>query len=57
MLLNLEVRTQLKELAQKEFKEPVNIKLFSQAIGCESCQATEELLKETVEVIDRKSVV
>lgn len=51
MLLNLEVRTQLKELAQKEFKEPVNIKLFSQAIGCESCQTAEELLKETVEVI------
>ncbi len=51
MLLNLEVRTQLKDLAQKEFKEPVSIKLFSQAIGCESCQTAEELLKETVDVI------
>ncbi len=51
MLLNLEVRTQLKELAQKEFKEPVTIKLFSQAIGCESCQTAEELLKEVHEVL------
>jgi len=51
MLLNLDVRMQLKELAQKEFKEPVSIKLFSQAIGCESCQTAEELLKETVEII------
>ena len=51
MLLNLEVRTQLKELAQKEFKDPVTIKLFSQAIGCESCQTAEELLKEVHEVL------
>ncbi|NPA32909.1 MAG: glutaredoxin [Aquificae bacterium] len=51
MLLNLDIRTQLKELAKKEFKEPVTIKLFSQAIGCESCQTAEELLKETVEVL------
>ncbi len=51
MLLNLEVRTQLKELAQKEFKEPVSIKLFSQAIGCESCQTAEALLKEVHDVL------
>ncbi|NPB06375.1 MAG: glutaredoxin [Aquificae bacterium] len=53
MLLNLEVRTQLKELAQKEFKEPVTVKLFSQAIGCESCQTAEELLKELKEVFQQ----
>ena len=51
MLLNLEVRTQLKELAQKEFKEPVSIKLFSQAIGCESCQVAEQLLNELGQVL------
>ena len=51
MLLNLDVRTQLKELAQKEFKEPVSIKLFSQAIGCESCQVAEQLLNELGQVL------
>ncbi|NPB08396.1 MAG: glutaredoxin [Aquificae bacterium] len=51
MLLNLEVRTQLKELAQKEFREPVTLKLFSQAIGCESCQTAEQLVNELKEVL------
>lgn len=46
MLLSLDVRAQLRDIFSKELKEPVNIKLFSQAIGCESCQMAEELLKE-----------
>jgi len=53
MLLNLEVRAQLKELAQKEFKEPVTLKLFSQAIGCESCQTAEQLVNELKEVFQQ----
>ncbi|MCS7171577.1 MAG: thioredoxin family protein [Aquificaceae bacterium] len=49
MLLNLEVRTQLKDIFSKELKEPVSLKLFSQAIGCETCHIAEGLLKELVE--------
>ena len=51
MLLGLDVRSQIKDIFEKEFKEPVTVKLFSQAIGCESCQTAEELLKELVEVV------
>ncbi|NPA41900.1 MAG: glutaredoxin [Aquificae bacterium] len=51
MLLGLDVRTQIKDIFEKEFKEPVTIKVFSQAIGCESCQTVEELLKELVDVV------
>lgn len=54
MLLNLEVRAQLKDIFSKELVHPVNLKLFSQAIGCESCQITEELLKELAEVEPEK---
>ncbi len=51
MLLGLDVRSQIKDIFEKEFKEPVTVKLFSQAIGCESCQTVEELLKELVDVV------
>ena len=54
MLLNLEVRTQLKDIFSKELKEQVNLKLFSQAIGCETCQVAEELLKELADVDPEK---
>ncbi|WPM31371.1 thioredoxin family protein [Hydrogenobacter sp. T-2] len=54
MLLNLEVRTQLKDIFSKELKEQVNLKLFSQAIGCETCQVAEELLKELADVEQEK---
>ena len=50
MLLGLDVRAQIKDIFEKEFKEPVSIKVFSQAIGCDSCQTTEELVKELAEV-------
>ncbi len=51
MLLGLDVRTQLKDIFEKEFKEPVTVRVFSQAIGCDSCQTVEELLKEVVGVV------
>ena len=51
MLLGLDIRSQIKDIFEKEFKEPVTVKLFSQAIGCESCQTAEDLLKELVEVV------
>lgn len=54
MLLNLEVRTQLKDIFSKELKEPVYLKLFSQAIGCDSCQMTEDLLKEVASIEPEK---
>ena len=54
MLLNLEVRTQLKDIFSKELKEQVNLKLFSHAIGCETCQVAEELLKELADVDPEK---
>ncbi|MEJ5338762.1 MAG: protein disulfide oxidoreductase [Aquificaceae bacterium] len=54
MLLNLEVRTQLRDIFSKELKEPVNLKLFSQAIGCETCQIAEDLLKELADVEPEK---
>ena len=51
MLLGLDVRNQIKDIFEREFKEPVTIKLFSQAIGCESCQTAEELMRELVDVV------
>ncbi|SHK45765.1 protein disulfide oxidoreductase [Thermocrinis minervae] len=54
MLLNLEVRSQLKDIFSKELKEKVRLRLFSQAIACESCQIVEELLKELAEVEKEK---
>ncbi|MDQ7082918.1 MAG: thioredoxin family protein [Aquificota bacterium] len=56
MLLGLDVRAQIKEILDKEFKEPVTLKLFSQAIGCESCQTAEELLKELAEVAGEERI-
>ncbi|MFN7065388.1 MAG: protein disulfide oxidoreductase [Aquificaceae bacterium] len=54
MLLNLEVRSQLRDIFSKELIQPVNLKLFSQAIGCESCQMAEELLREVTEIDPEK---
>ncbi len=51
MLLGLEVRTQLKDIFEKEFEKPVTLKVFSQAIGCDSCQTVEELMSELVSVV------
>jgi len=56
MLLGLDVRTQLKDIFEKEFKEPVTLKVFSQAIGCESCQTVEELLQELVSVVGEDKI-
>ena len=53
MFLNLEVRTQLRDLLSKEMVKPVNVKLFSQAIGCETCQIAEDLLKEVSSIDER----
>lgn len=50
MVLSLEVRSQLRDIFSKELVHPVNIKLFSQAIGCESCQIAEDLLKEVAQI-------
>ncbi len=50
MLLGLDVRDQLKEIFSKEFREPVTVRVFSQAIGCESCQTVEELIREVAEL-------
>ncbi|WP_448588086.1 protein disulfide oxidoreductase [Thermocrinis sp.] len=46
MLLSLDVRTQLRSMFEKELENDVKLKLFSQAIGCDTCATTEELLKE-----------
>ncbi|SNZ14815.1 protein disulfide oxidoreductase [Hydrogenobacter hydrogenophilus] len=54
MLLSLEVRAQLKDLLSKELKEKVKVKLFSQAIGCETCSIAEDLLKEVSQVEPEK---
>ncbi len=56
MLLGLDVRAQIKDIFEKEFKEPVTVKVFSQAIGCESCQTVEELLKELAEVAGEERI-
>ncbi len=53
MLLGLDVRTQIKDLFDKEFKEPVKLILFSQAIACESCETAESLLKELVDTVGK----
>ncbi len=50
MLLDLETRAQLKDIFEKNLKEEVKLKLFSQAIGCESCSVAEQLLQEVEEV-------
>ncbi len=46
MLLNLEIRSQLRDLFEKELENEVKVKLFTQAIGCDTCPTAEELLKE-----------
>ncbi len=56
MLLGLDVRTQLKDIFEKEFKEPVSLKVFSQAIGCDSCQTVEELIKEMVSAVGEDKI-
>ncbi|WP_457601306.1 protein disulfide oxidoreductase [Hydrogenivirga sp.] len=56
MLLGLDVRTQIKDIFEKEFREPVTVRVFSQAIGCESCQTVEELLKELTDVVGEEKI-
>ncbi|WP_448583527.1 protein disulfide oxidoreductase [Thermocrinis sp.] len=46
MLLNLEIRSQLRDLFEKELENEVKVKLFTQAIGCDTCPTAEELLRE-----------
>ncbi|ADO45720.1 glutaredoxin-like domain protein [Hydrogenobacter thermophilus TK-6] len=54
MLLSLEVRSQLRDILSKELENKVKLKLFSQAIGCETCQVAEELLKEVSQIEPEK---
>ncbi len=54
MLLDLETRAQLKEIFDQNLKEQVNLKLFSQAIGCETCNVAETLMSEVEEVAGDK---
>ncbi|WP_029551817.1 protein disulfide oxidoreductase [Thermocrinis jamiesonii] len=54
MLLNLEIRSQLRDLFEKELENEVKVKLFSLAIGCDTCQTAEELLKEVESLSSNK---
>ena len=54
MFLNLEVRTQLKDMFEKELENQVNLKLFSQAIDCDTCLTAEGLLKEVKSISPEK---
>ncbi|MEN3033894.1 MAG: thioredoxin family protein [Aquificaceae bacterium] len=54
MLLDLDVRTQLKEIFEKELASRVKLKLFSQAIGCKTCSSAESLLRELSQVSEGK---
>jgi len=54
MLLNLEIRTQLKDIFERELENQVNLKLFSQAISCDTCPITESLLKEVERISPEK---
>ncbi len=56
MLLGLDVRSQLRDVFEKEFENPISLKLFSQSIGCENCQTAEILLRELVEVVGKEKV-
>ena len=56
MLLNMEVRQQLQDIFNKEFKEPVSIKLFSQAIGCETCETVESLVEELQSAVGKDRI-
>ncbi len=51
MLLGLDVRDQIRDVFSKEFKEPVTVRVFSQTIGCETCQTVESLVRELVDVV------
>ncbi len=57
MLISLDVRSQLKDIFDKELKGKVKLKLFSQAIGCDTCLTAEELLKELSHVDPDKVVL
>lgn len=54
MILSLDVRAQLKDIFEKDLKQKVNLKLFSQAIGCETCSPTESLLRELSQIAGDK---
>ncbi|MCS7084304.1 MAG: thioredoxin family protein [Aquificaceae bacterium] len=54
MILSLDVRAQLKDIFEKELKQEVKLKLFSQAIGCETCSPTESILKELLQIAGDK---
>ena len=56
MLLNMEVRQQLQDIFDREFKEPVSIKLFSQAIGCETCETVESLVEELQSAVGKERI-
>jgi glutaredoxin-like protein len=53
-LLNEEVRNQIKDIFNKEVKNPVKVLLFTRAINCETCPYAEQLLKEMAETVPEK---
>lgn len=53
MFLNEKDRDYLKQRFSKELEKEVILKLFTQAINCEYCLETEELLKELAETSDK----
>ena len=53
-LLNEEVKNQIKEIFEKEVKNPVKVVLFTRAFNCETCQYAEQLMKEIAQVAPDK---
>ncbi|GBD03969.1 NADH dehydrogenase [bacterium HR19] len=53
MFLNEKDRDYLRQRFSKELEKEVTLKLFTQAINCEYCLETEELLKELAETSDK----
>lgn len=54
-LLNDDIRKDVKE-ALSDVKKPVTFKVFTQAIECQYCKETRELVEEVAELSDQVSV-
>ncbi|NPB05520.1 MAG: glutaredoxin [Aquificae bacterium] len=53
-LLNEEVKKQIRDIFNKEVKNPVKVLLFTRAFNCETCQYAEQMVKEIGETVPEK---
>jgi glutaredoxin-like protein len=55
-LLNESIRTQVRDIFDKQLKDPVGIILFESQEDCDTCEDTQQLLKEVSDLSDKISL-